>query len=59
MPVLTLPHDPPPIRNVEEARRVIQALWKAVRMLTEESGLVAANHNSRIQELEQRLGIER
>ena len=58
MSVIVLPPNPPPIRNLNEAKAVIDKLWDAVRRLTEESGRVAGNHDFRIREIEQKLGIE-
>ena len=59
MPILILPQDPPPIRNLDEAKAIIHKLWDAVRRLTAESSRVAENHDVRIGELEQKLGIQR
>ena len=56
--VIVLPPNPPPIRNLDEAKAVIDKLWDAVRRLTAESGRVAGNHDFRIEKLEQKLGIE-
>lgn len=59
MPVIVLPSNPPPVRNLDEAKAVIHKLWDAVRRLTEESGRAAGHHDFRIRELEHKLRIER
>ena len=58
MSVIVLPPNPPPIRNLDEAKAVIDRLWDAVQRLTEESGRVDGNHDFRIRKLEQKLGID-